>query len=471
MDKMLYDTYVTILKKELIPAFGCTEPIAIAYAAAIARETLEAIPDHLEIITSGNIIKNVKSVIVPGTNGLKGIEAAAAAGVIAGNSDKKLEVINNITPKQREEIKQFLSQNIISAQFASSDLVFDLTIIAYNKANYSKVQLTHSHTNLVLIEKNGTVLFKKEQEQMEHINPCESIVPYDLKNSYNHKDFYNYKDSYSHKGSDSKNSYGSKDSYNIKDSYASMKQYLTVENIVNFAQQVNIDDVKDILDRQIKYNMAIAEEGLLHNYGANIGQVLLKTYGNEIHIRAKAKAAAGSDARMNGCELPVVINSGSGNQGITVSVPIIEYAKELNIDQDRLYRALIISNLVAIHQKSGIGSLSAYCGAVSAGSACSAGLAYLLGGSLYEIEHTIVNTLAITSGIICDGAKASCAAKIATAVDAGLLGYYMITKNQQFKNGDGIIKKGVEQTISCVGRLGREGMKETDKEILQIMLE
>ena len=442
MEKYLYDTYLAILKEELLPAFGCTEPIAIAYAAAMAREILNEIPDQVEIIASGNIIKNVKSVIVPGTGGKRGICAAAAAGIIAGDSSKKLEVLSQIPEEKYAEIQDFAAHANITIDFSDSDLVFDLIIRLSRNGSFSKIRLAGFHTNIVLLEKDGKILYEKplpssvalkdSSEKKELIQACENEVTFQ------------------------------EDSQN--------KELLTVEQIFHFANEVSLEEIRETISRQISYNMEIAEEGLRHNYGANVGQTLLKVYGDSLYIRARAKAAAASDARMNGCALPVVINSGSGNQGITVSVPVIEYARSLHIDEERLYRALVISNLTAIHQKAGIGSLSAYCGAVSAGSACGAGIAYLLGGKLHEIEHTIVNALAITSGIICDGAKASCAAKISSAVDAGLLGYYMILENQQFRAGDGIVKKGVERTISCVSRLGRDGMKETDKEILDIML-
>lgn len=434
MEKYLYDAYLDILKEELLPAFGCTEPIAIAYAAAMARETLQAIPDQVEIIASGNIIKNVKSVIVPGTGGKKGIFAAAAAGIIAGDSSKKLEVLSQIPKEKYIQIEEFINNTKMTVDFSDSDLVFDLTICLSCKDSFSKVRLAGFHTNLVLLEKDGIILYEK---------PLPSLTCF--------------KDS-------------SEKEKNPSNDLEKEKELLTVEQIFHFANEVKLEDIQETIARQISYNMAIAEEGLHHNYGANVGQTLLKVYGNNLYTRARAKAAAASDARMNGCALPVVINSGSGNQGITVSVPVIEYAYSLNIKKERLYRSLVLSNLTAIHQKAGIGPLSAYCGAVSAGSACGAGIAYLLGGTIHEIEHTIVNTLAITSGIICDGAKASCAAKISSAVDAGLLGYYMIVENQEFRDGDGIVKKGVERTISCVSRLGREGMKETDKEILDIML-
>lgn len=415
-----YQTYIEILKKELVPAMGCTEPVALAYCAAKARAVLAEKPKKIVIEVSGNIVKNVKSVIVPNTDGKKGIEAAAAIGIIAGQEDLELEVLSVVSEEQKAEFMKYMEEAEFIVKQSKSNLLLDMMVTVYKDNSYATVRIANTHTNIVHIEKNGKILFHKETEEQVEQN----TLDYSL---------------------------------------------LTVEDIYDFAQSVNIEDIQPVLERQILYNTAISEEGLKKEYGANIGSVLLETYGNDVKNRAKAKAAAGSDARMNGCELPVVINSGSGNQGMTVSLPVIEYANELQVDKDKLYRALAISNLTAIHQKTGIGSLSAYCGAVSAGAGAGAGIAYLRGGGYEEIAHTIVNALAITSGIICDGAKASCAAKIATAVDAGILGYDMYLKGKQFYRGDGIVSAGVEKTIKNIGRLGKYGMYETDKEIISIM--
>ena len=413
-----YGAYVQILKEELVPAMGCTEPIALAYAAAKAREILGSIPDKVVIEASGSIIKNVKSVIVPNTNHLKGIPAAATAGIIAGRAEKELEVIAQVTESEIEQMKQFLQTADIKVVHADNGITFDIIVSVYKGSSYAKVRIANYHTNIVLMEKDGEVLYEiaVEGEKEEGLTDR-----------------------------------------NMKD-------------IWDFAMTVDVKDIKETLDRQIAYNTAIAEEGLRGDYGANIGSVLLDTYGDDIRTRAKAKAAAGSDARMNGCELPVIINSGSGNQGMTSSIPVIEYAKEFDADEDTLYRALALSNLVTIHQKTGIGRLSAYCGAVSAGAGAGAGIAYLCGGGYEEVIHTVVNALAIVSGIVCDGAKASCAAKIASAVDAGILGYNMYKRGQQFYGGDGIVTRGVEETIQNVGRLGKQGMKETNEEIIKIMV-
>ena len=399
---------------------GCTEPIAIAYASAKAREVLQALPDKVVVNASANIIKNVKSVVVPNTNFLKGIEAAAAAGIVAGNADMKLEVLSKVTYEEKKEIKKYLDGGFIKVNLADTNFIFYIEVKLYYKDSYAIVRIVNYHTNIVYIEKNKEVLFQKETE--------------------------------------------------IQNEDLTDKSLLNVRDIIDFADTVALEDIKEVIKRQIEYNLKISEEGLKNNYGANIGKVLLSNYGDDVKIRAKARAAAGSDARMSGCELPVVIVSGSGNQGMTASLPVIEYAKELKVSEEKLYRALVLSNLITIHQKTGIGRLSAYCGAVSAGCGSGAGIAYLYGGGYEEISHTIVNSLAIVSGIICDGAKPSCAAKIAASVDAGILGYQMYKSGQEFCGGDGIVTKGVEATINNIGHLAKDGMKETDKEIIKIMI-
>lgn len=414
-----YQKYVQILKEELIPAMGCTEPIAIAYGAARACRLLGEKPERILVEASGNLIKNVKSVVVPNTGGLKGIEAAAAAGALAGKPEKELEVIAEVTEEEQQELKDYLRKKPVEVRFLDSEYPFDLIITAEASGHQAKVRIAQYHTNVVLEEKDGQVVSSKEL-----VNQEEGLTD---------------------------------------------RTCLNVRDILNFAETVDIEDVREVIERQISYNMAIAEEGLRNSYGANVGSVLLNLYGNDIHNRAKAKAAAGSDARMSGCELPVVINSGSGNQGITVSVPVIEYAKELNVGEEKMYRALVLSNLLAIHQKTRIGRLSAYCGAVSAGSASGAAICYLYGGDYKAVAHCLVNSLAVTSGMICDGAKASCAAKIAFSIESALLGFEMYKEGNQFRDGEGIVSKGVENTIINVGRLGKDGMRETDKEILRIM--
>jgi L-cysteine desulfidase len=417
-----YQAYLAILKEELVPAMGCTEPIAIAYAAARARDVLGALPDRVLIEASRNIIKNVKSVVVPNTGNLRGIEASAAAGIIAGKAEKALEVISSIDDSGRKEIRRFLDTKEIKATESDSGLIFDLVVTVSAGDSSASVQISHYHTNITLIKKNGEAIYKGQD--------C-----------------------------------GEAESATMTD-----RSIMNVRDILDFAESVELKEVEELLQRQIDYNMAIAQEGLKGSWGANIGSVVIDSWGDDVKVRAKAFAAAGSDARMSGCDLPVVIVSGSGNQGITASVPVIEYAKELGADQDTLLRALVVSNLVTIHQKTGIGRLSAYCGVVSAGCGAGAGIAWLHGGRFEEVAHTIVNALATVSGIVCDGAKPSCAAKIAASVDAGILGFLMFQRGQQFYGGDGIVTKGVENTIRNIGRLGRDGMRETDREIMRIML-
>ena len=435
MDKTsaLYQTYLQILNEELIPAMGCTEPIAIAYAAAKAREVLGQLPGAVWLGVSNNIIKNVKSVIVPNTGGMKGIEAAAAAGIVAGQAGKALEVISEVTEAQKDEMRRFLADTPIHVEAVDNGQIFDIIVRLAAGEHTASVRIAQYHTNIVHVEKDGQVLLDVPVEANAAACGHEGNAP-------------------------------------TEDGLAG-RDLLTIADILDFADTCDLADIRPVLDTQIQYNTQISEEGLLGDYGANIGSTMLKFYGGDVRNRAIAKAAAGSDARMSGCELPVVINSGSGNQGITVSVPVIEYAKALAVPKERLYRALAVSNLIAIHEKSGIGRLSAYCGAVSAGCAAGCGIAYLQGADYEAIAHTLVNSLAIVSGIICDGAKPSCAAKIASSVEAGIMGYHMYLNGQQFRAGDGIVTKGVENTIRNVSQLGREGMRETDKEIVKIMMQ
>lgn len=416
----IYNAYVQILKEELIPAMGCTEPIALAYAASKAKEVLGCIPDHVHIAVSGSIIKNVKSVIVPNTDHLKGIPAAVAAGIIAGRPEKELEVISKVSKEEISKIKDFLVEKDIEVEHIDNGITFDIIITLSANKQTAQVRIANYHTNIVLIKKNDDILFQTSLD-------------------------------------------------GEKEEGLTNRELLNMEGIWEFVNKVSVDDIYDVLKQQIVYNTSIAKEGLRGNYGANIGSTILEAYGNDVKNRAKAMAAAGSDARMNGCELPVIINSGSGNQGITCSIPVLEYAYEVHASEEQTYRALGLSNLVAIHQKSFIGRLSAYCGAVSAGAAAGVGIAYLRGGDYEAVVHTLVNALAIVSGIVCDGAKASCAAKIAASVDAGILGYEMYIRGQQFCGGDGIITKGVEKTIQNIGRLGKKGMRGTNEEIIKIM--
>ncbi|MBO5837608.1 MAG: serine dehydratase subunit alpha family protein [Oscillospiraceae bacterium] len=421
MDKQIYDTYVRLLHRELVPATGCTEPIAVAYAAAVAARELGVLPEKVDICVSVNIIKNVKGVVVPNTGGLHGLETAAAAGIVAGDPDQKLLVISKVTKAQQGQIADYLQQGKFTVRESESGALFDICITLTGGGHQSSCRIAEEHANIVCIQRDGETVYSRNLEN--------------------------------------KVAEGSAD-----------KDLLTVERIVEFADTVRICDVQDIFDRQIACNMDIAQEGLDNNYGARIGQILLKSRKNDVITRAKAYAAAASDARMGGCEKPVVINSGSGNQGITASVPVVIYARELGASQEQLYRALAVSNLVTLHLKSGIGPLSAYCGAISAGCGAAAGITYLYGGKFREVAHTVVNALAINSGVICDGAKASCAAKIASAVEAGILGMQMFQQGSQFYGGDGIVSKGVENTICNVSRVASEGMRKTDAEIIKIML-
>ncbi|MGM9522416.1 MAG: serine dehydratase subunit alpha family protein [Oscillospiraceae bacterium] len=421
MKKSEFDYYEKILREELVPAMGCTEPIAVAYAAAVARETLGEFPERVRLSVSANIIKNVKSVTVPNTGGMRGLRTAIAAGVVAGRAENKLEVIADVSDRQREAIADFVDKNEITVEESTSDLVLDIDVTVFSQKHSARCRIINTHTNIVRVEKDDDVI----QDTTSDTNTeTESID----------------------------------------------KKAISVESIIEYADTVDTDSVKDILDRQISYNMAIAEEGIKNPYGAQIGRTLLLNGDKSVRNKAKAYAAAGSDARMNGCSLPVVINSGSGNQGITASVPVIVYAREQNAAAEKLYRALLVSNLVAIHLKTGIGCLSAYCGAISAGCGAAAGITYLCGGGQEEIAHTIVNALAINSGVICDGAKSSCAAKVASAIEGGILGMEMYNNNCQFYGGDGIVAKGVENTIENIGELAQRGMRTTDKEIIRIML-
>lgn len=418
--KKLYENYVKILEEELVPAFGCTEPIALAYAGALARKALGALPTEVEIEVSGNILKNVKSVIVPNTGGLKGVVASVASGIIANNAEKKLQVLSEITTEQVSQIANYLKTATFTVKQANPTCIFFIEIRVKNEKSSAIVCIENYHTNVTKLEKNGEELpFEKSEYLPEKLTD---------------------------------------------------RSILNVKDIVSFADDVELDSVRNLLEKQIEYNTAISEEGLRNHYGANVGKILLDTFGKDVHNVAKASASAGSDARMNGCSLPVVIVSGSGNQGLTASLPVIVYAKHLHVEKEKLLRALVLSNLITIHLKTGIGRLSAYCGAVSAGAGAGAGICYLYGGKYEWVAHTIVNALAISSGIICDGAKSSCAAKIASSVEAGILGMEMYRNGSQFYGGDGILLKGVENTIENVGNLARIGMQSTDEEIIKMMI-
>ena len=427
----IVQTYTAILREELVPAMGCTEPIAIAYAASILRHALGAEPSAVQVALSGNIIKNVKSVIVPATEGMHGIEAAVAAGIVAGCPDRKLEVLCALTPADAPKIRDFLAETAPAVSELDTRHPFELVMtgeaVTAGKRHSVHVHLIDRHTNVVSVTRTAD-------------GACEDLT-----------ERYVYGEAREH-------------------TEAADRSLLNVEDIVTFAQEADLKELRPLLNRQIEMNMAIAEEGLRSEYGASIGRLLYNGGHCDLRTKARAYAAAGSDARMNGCERPVCIISGSGNQGMTASVPVVVYARGWHANEETLLRALLVSDLITVHQKTGIGCLSAYCGAISAGCGCGCGICYLAGGRFREIAHTLVNAVAILSGTICDGAKASCAAKIAMAVEAGIMGYNMMQSGRQFYGGDGIVTKGVENTIRNIGRLARDGMSETDREIIRIML-
>lgn len=421
LDKKLYNSYIQILKNELVPALGCTEPIAIAYAAAKARDVLGCFPEHVDMRCSGNIIKNVKGVTVPNANGMKGIDVAAILGIVGGDASRELEVLEAVKPEDVEKTRKLAAEGYCTCTLQEDVDNLYIAATVRKGEHYAEVTIINRHTYITRIVKDNQVLYEAAS-------------------------------------SESSKEYVDKSLLNVKD-------------ILSFADTADIEDIREILDRQIELNSAIADEGLIHSYGAQVGRTLLQVYGDDVKIRAKARAAAGSDARMGGCSMPVVINSGSGNQGMTVSLPVIEFAKALFCSKEKLYRALIVSNLVAIHQKKYIGSLSAYCGAVSAACGSGAGITYLYGGDYEEISATIVNTIGNVGGIVCDGAKSSCAAKIASAVDAAILGHFLGHKHRWFQPGEGLVQEDVEDTIKSVGYIGRVGMKDTDKQILNVMID
>lgn len=422
LTKKVYDNYVAILKSELVPALGCTEPIAVAYAAAKAKEFLGKEPKRVEMWCSGNIIKNVKGVTVPNTGSLKGIDAAAIAGIVGGKPEKGLQVLEGMSEDNINQIKNLLKENFCSTHIIEG--VENLYIVAkvFADDDSAEVCIKKSHTNICKITKNGVVIMEKSDSDDENAESCND------------------------------------------------RSLLNIKDILEFANTVNIDEISPMISNQICMNTAISDEGLKNQYGVDVGKTLLGCYGNNVKIRAKARAAAGSDARMSGCSMPVIINSGSGNQGMTVSLPVIEYAKELGVSKEKLYRALVLSNLTAIHQKTSIGRLSAFCGAVSAACGSGAAITYLYGGKYEDICRTIVNTIANIGGMVCDGAKPSCAAKIASAVDAAIMAHYISTEGKVFASGEGLVKGNVEDTIKSVGRMGSKGMKSTDVEILKIMI-
>lgn len=417
-----YQTYVQILTNELVPALGCTEPIAIALAGAKAREVLGEEPRRIRAICSGNIIKNAKGVVVPTTGNMKGIDTSAILGALAGDPNLGLEVLSKVTPTDLEATRNMLARNVCTVELLDTPAKLHIIVEIQGDSHTSLAEIWDEHTNVIRLERDGEVLF------------CKNVGE-------------------------------------ARESDDSHLDALNLADIIEFANTVNLDDVRPMLSRQVEYNLRIAQEGLTHAYGGRVGMTLMRHYQTDVRLRAKALAAAGSDARMGGCVLPVVINSGSGNQGITCCVPIATYAKHLDASEDVLYRSLVVSNLVALLQKRGIGRLSAFCGAVCAACGSGAGITYMHGGDYETIARTITNTLANVSGIVCDGAKGSCAAKIAASVDAAILAHEMSMDGCTFGAGEGLVKEHVEQTIASIGRMASQGMRETDTEILKIMIE
>ena len=421
MDNKLYNNYIDILKEELVPALGCTEPIAIAYAGAKIRDIVGEIPDSIVVKCSGNIIKNVKGVTVPNSNGLKGIDIAAVLGLIGGDSSRNLEVLSTVKQEDIDKTKELVKSGFCTCDLIEGSENLHIIIEAIYKNTYSSVEIKNAHTNITKIIKDGKEIFTSDNAS--------------------------------------------------SDKELADRESLKIKEILNFANEVNIEDVREIISRQIEMNTAISEEGIKNEYGSSIGRTLLKYYGDDVRNKAKAYASAGSDARMGGCPMPVVTNSGSGNQGITVSIPVIEYAKYMNASEEKLYRALVLSNLIAILQKKHIGKLSAFCGVVCAATGAASGIAYLHDADYNIISDTITNALCTIGGMVCDGAKASCASKISEAVDCGILAYNLAKDGKVFKSGDGLVKDDIEATIDSIGRMAKEGMKGTDIEILNIMID
>lgn len=423
LNNATYEAYVRILKTELVPALGCTEPIAIALAAAKAREALGAMPEKIVARCSGNIIKNAKGVIVPTTGNMKGIDTSAVLGAVAGDPSLDLEVLSKVDHVALEKTRELLAQGICATEILDTSAQLHIIVEMEREGHTALAEIRDEHTNLIRLEKDGKVLFQKEEKAL------------------------------SEKAGDN-----------------SDLDFLNLADIIAFADTVDMKDVRAMLERQVTYNLKVAREGMTHAYGGRVGSTLMRHYGENVRIRARALAAAGSDARMGGCVLPVVINSGSGNQGITCSVPIVVYAQHLGVEDEVMYRALVVSNLVALLQKRGIGRLSAFCGAVCAGCGAGAGITYLHGGDYDTIGRTITNTLANVSGIVCDGAKGSCAAKIAASVDAAILGHEMSMDGNTFGAGEGLVMENVEETIATIGAMAAKGMKETDNVILKLMI-
>ncbi len=415
--------YIDLLKKELIPALGCTEPIAVAYAAARAKQVLGCQPDAMVVRCSGNIIKNVKGVKIPSAGEMRGIEASAILGMLGGDPEKKLEVLTTVSFEDVRRTAELRGTGLCRVERLNSDVPLHIIVEMSAGEHHVEVELRDGHTNIVYIAFDGRVLFNENVKAKR----VDGTAPY-----------------YPH---------------------------FSLKEIIDFADNTELNEIQPVIDRQIEYNSRIAEEGLSGNFGASVGKTILKWQKRGVEASARAYAAAGSDARMSGCELPVIINSGSGNQGMAVSLPVIQYAKFNSISHEKLMRALLVSNLVAIYQKSELGALSAFCGAVCAATGSGAGIAYMMDGRREIIENTIINTIANVSGIVCDGAKPSCAAKIASSVDAAILGYHMALEGRNFHNGEGLVKENLDTTFRTIMKMGREGMHHTDEVILDLMIQ
>ena len=421
LDQKKYQNYIEILKEEMIPAMGCTEPIALAYGAARAREILGREPEKIVARCSGNIVKNVRCVTIPNSGGLSGISAGVVLGAVAGDASLNMEVLSHVDQAGIQRCRELLEMGICRVELLDSPIVLHFIIEMYAGDDFVSLEIKYDHINVTKIVKNQEILLDADHMAQE--------------------------------------------------SETADRTLLNLEDIKEFADTVELSDVKELLDNQIRSNMAIAHEGMTGKYGLGIGRIIRETYSNDMLTKMRSLTAAASEARMGGCDMPVVINSGSGNQGIACSVPLIVYAREMELPDHSLYRALVFSNLLTVYQKQYIGKLSAFCGAVSASCATGAAITYIVGGELSVIKKTIENTLANIPGIICDGAKISCAAKIAASLDAAFLAHHLAMNGQSYAPYTGILQEEAGETISCVGLIGKEGMKETDKEILRIMLE
>ncbi len=421
MNEKIKNDFLAILDEELIPAMGCTEPIALAYAAARGRAALGAAPEGILARCSGNIIKNVRCVRIPNSGGMTGIEAACALGALAGDPSREMEVLEGVTPAGIAATNALLQKGTCSVEFLDSSIPLHFIIELFAGTDRVEVEVRHSHRNIVRIAKNAEVLFEVE-DQVDVTERAD-------------------------------------------------RSALSIENIYAFANEIELERILPHTQRQIACNMAIAQRGMQGDYGIGIGKALLDTYAHSVYTKVRAYAAAASEARMDGCDMPVIITSGSGNQGITSTVPVIVYARERQIPEDTMMRALVFSSLMTVYQKEYIGKLSAFCGAISAATAAGAAITYMLGGTLTQIKDTIDNTLADIPGIICDGAKASCAAKISSALDAALFSHALAMRGKAYSQGTGILREDTGDTIRDVGHIGRVGMQPTDQEIVKLMID